>query len=256
MARTRAPIRGYDAWKVGDVARRLGRRTAGELASLLAYERATKDRKGAVDAIERALTRLAGKAPVRTPARVVAGTFDRARFLERCSEFLEHERSGVRLYELGLQRVDDEDRRDHIEQFLDETRGHVRLLTSLIRELGGDPDERSESAELDREKTEALIETGDVDGDAGLLSYFESLMIAEFVDHANWALLEKLSSVIDDDEVKVLLEGRVAQVQDEEAQHYRWAMKQVEDLSLRSMFAAGGTAGGSTGAGEDEREAA
>ena len=80
------------------------------------------------------------------------GPFDRRRLMDLLSEFLQHERSAVELYELGLEKDLSEEQRERIEEFLEQTRRHVDILSTIISALGGDKDLLSPEAELDREK--------------------------------------------------------------------------------------------------------
>ncbi len=163
------------------------------------------------------------------------GPFDRRRLMDLLSEFLQHERSAVELYELGLEKDLSEEQRERIEEFLEQTRRHVDILSTIISALGGDKDLLSPEAELDREKSRVLVEA-DTEGPAATLNFFQSLMIAELVDHQNWAFLEKAVSRVDDEEVAAVLEGHVESIEDEEDEHFRWARKQVADLSFQWVF--------------------
>ena len=292
MARSRtkersasAPIRGYDNWTIGELQRKLARRTKDELESLLDYEKGGRKRKGAVDAIKRVLADIAGVEPKRSKKgkpsksspkarsskkrgvpigemveRVRSGvqsgmksgmkkvrelvgltpeplgTFSRQAFMARLSEFLEHERNGARLYELGLSKEGmTEEQLERLAEFSEQTTRHIDILSTIIVALGGDPDDLSEAAQLNRQKSAGLIDT-DAEGETGILNYFQNLMIAEFVDHMNWELLTKVRAKTDDEEVAQLLDRHIENIEDEEDEHYRWAMRQVENLSTMCIF--------------------
>ncbi len=164
------------------------------------------------------------------------GEFSRPKFMGRLSEFLEHERNGAKLYEQGLVKPGmTEDQLERLREFAEQTNRHIDILTTITVALGGDPDVLSEAALLNRQKAGGLIDT-DAEGETGLLNYFQDLMIAEWVDHMNWELLAKVKGKIDDEEVARVLSEHVESIEDEEDEHYRWAVKQVEDLSLRGVF--------------------
>src|SRR5207248_904846 len=124
------------------------------------------------------------------PIAAGGGGVDREALFDRLSEFLEHERNVAQVYELGLEKVEDEEQRDRLEEFLGEARGHVEALTEIVRKLGGNPDQLSESAELDRQKARALIEV-DAPDDAGLLNYFQTLAMFTLADYMNWRILRR-----------------------------------------------------------------
>lgn len=292
-----APIRGYDNWTVGELRQKLARRSAEELKELLKYEKSTRSRKGAVEAIERVLSDVnessgsrgkkgssgrgsqgrssegrgegesggvvemmkggvrAGMQKVRELVGMPAeqlGTFEKECFMERLSEFLEHERNGAKLYELGLEKEGvTEEQRERLQEFFEQTRRHIDILTTIITALGGDPEELSEPAKLNRTKAEGLLEA-DTDGEGAVLNFFQNLMIAEFVDHQNWSFLKKAKGMIDDEEVSQVLDEHVEDIEGEEDEHYRWAMKQVENLSVLDLFSGGAEEAEESG--EDERE--
>lgn len=291
---SRAPIRGYDNWTVGEMQKKLGRRTRDELVALRDYEKGSRHRKGALDAIERAIERAsegtkghggsrrpsgrAGASRSRTQpgsrrggvsgfvesiqrrvgqalGSAPEGTLDRQVFMDRLSEFLEHERGGAKIYELGLEKVEDEEQRERIQEFLDQTRRHEEILTGVIQELGGNPDQLSESAELDRQKSEALVEV-DAEGEVGLLNFFQSLFIAELTCHMNWEFLSKCVRYCDDEEVRSVLDPHVSGIEDEEDEHVNWARKQLEECSMKMAFRSGETEAASeetgTGTADDE----
>jgi bacterioferritin (cytochrome b1) len=267
-----APIRGYDSWPVDELQEKLARRTTDELESLLGYEKGGRKRKRAIEAIERVLASK-GKSSSRPSASKVGGAplgdmvervrsgvqsgvksgvkkvrelvgfppeplgpFSREAFMERLSEFLEHERNGAKLYEQGLDKEGmTEDQLEHLREFAEQTNRHIDILSTIIIALGGDPDDLSEPALLNRQKATGLIET-DAEGETGILNYFQNLMIAEWVDHMNWEFLAKAKARIDDEEVVQVLDEHIESIEDEEDEHYRWAMKQVENLSMMGVF--------------------
>jgi Domain of unknown function (DUF892) len=177
------------------------------------------------------------------------GIFSRDHFIDRLSEFLEHERNGVKLYELGLEKEMSPERHDRLHEFLEETQRHVEVLTTIMRALGADPDQLSQAAELDREKGRALL-----DADAGdrgaLLDYFQNLMVAELVDRANWDFLETVRRNVDDEEIGPILDAYVEEIRNEEDEHFRWAEAQVEELGLDYVF--GGTPEGAEEMGPED----
>jgi hypothetical protein len=248
-----APVRGYDGWSISDLRSKLVRRTADELKRLRDYERSGKARKGALDAIDRALERLRlrgdgarGRTPAGRPGKglieratervarfvgVGIEDIDRDALLDRLSEFLEHERTGVKLYERARQRLTDEPMLEQVIEFLEQTRKHERFLIEMIRELGGDPDDVSAAARLDRERAEGLF-AADAEGDLGQLAILQNLMIAEWVDHKNWKFLSEVARRVADAQIRAVLKERAAEVEAEEDDHFRWAERAVEEWAF------------------------
>jgi len=288
-----APVRGYDNWTIGELRHKLGRRDPDQLEQLLEYEKSTRRRKGAIEALERALeekrdrmaetkdeseksgaaepriekildrVRSGVKAGVKKMRELTGmssedlGAFSRESFMERLSEFLEHERGGAKIYDSGLEKDGlTDDQRERLQGFREQTQRHIEILSKVISDLGGDPNQLSESAELDKRKADGLLET-DCEGEVGLLNFFQNLLIAELVDHMNWEFITKVRSEIDDEEVVRVLDENIGGVEDEEDEHFRWAQRQVEELSMRQVFSGAESMEGESGdEGESDREAA
>jgi hypothetical protein len=238
-ARGGAPTRGYDAWTVVEMRRRLVRRPVEELRALLRYERATRARWGALHAIERALElaivkeRPASRGPA-PGATEAAGALDQRALEGRLSELLEHERGTARLCELGLEKLDDVDLRERLAEILEQTRARADALGATIRALGGEPEELSESAELEHQRGEALLDV-DAETDAGRLVFFENLYLAQVVSHVGWEVLAKAVARAGDDEVTSLLAPYV-EAPGEEDERARWARRQLSEYALAVLF--------------------
>jgi hypothetical protein len=165
------------------------------------------------------------------------GTFSKPRFMDRLSEFLEHERNAAKLYELGLEKEMSDEQRERLQDFLAQTRRHIEILTAAIADLGGDPEELSQAAQLNRLSWTALVET-DAEGPLGVLDFFQRLVLAEYVDYMNWRFLSELVRRVDDPRIASVLERYLREVQDEEVEHFRWTEKQIERLSVADAFSA------------------
>ncbi len=184
-----------------------------------------------VERARRGIQRLLGGQPL--------GEIDRECLMDRLSEFLEHERNGVKLYESGLQKDVDDEQRHQLEEFLEQTRKHVTVLTEIIQSLGGDPEKLSEPAKLDRTKAEGLMATDKVEGEPGLVNFFQNLAIAELVDHENWKLMKQIRDNVTDEEIGRVLDDRVDEIEGEEDEHFSWASEQAAKLSMKAIFGGG-----------------
>jgi rubrerythrin len=158
---------------------------------------------------------------------------DRDMLLERLSEFLEHEHAGAKLYERALERVERGELKDRIAEFLDQTREHERVLEHIIGQLGGDPTELSELAELGRMRTSGLFDAiENAEGDLTELNALQCLMVAEWICQKNWTFLSQIARRATDEEIREILREPVVRVEEQEDDHYRWCERQVENVSL------------------------
>ncbi|HZV03412.1 MAG TPA: ferritin-like domain-containing protein [Planctomycetota bacterium] len=167
------------------------------------------------------------------------GELDRECLMDRLSEFLEHEKNGSKLYESGLEKALDEEQRERIQEFLEETRRDVSVLMEIIQTLGGDPEKLSPPAQLDRKKAEGLMATDTLEGEPGLVNFFENLVIAEAVDRENWKLLQQVRDNVNDEEIRRILDDHVDEIVKDEEEHFAWATEQAANLSMKTIFGGG-----------------
>ena len=109
---------------------------------------------------------------------------------------LEHEIGGVSVYEKAIECAVNKDLREEWEKYLNETRTHVEILTSLCETFGLDPNSRVPSRAVVRTVGSALVEAMDLAASAGnpeaaQLVACECVVLAETKDHLNWELLGK-----------------------------------------------------------------
>jgi rubrerythrin len=79
--------------------------------------------------------------------------------LDKLSEFLMVEQCGWQLYRVVGSRATDKELKERYQEFGQETDRHRTILTSLIRDLGGDPDYVSPTARVAQAKSEALLQS-------------------------------------------------------------------------------------------------
>lgn len=107
---------------------------------------------------------------------------------------LETELGGVQVYETAIECAVNDDLRKEWQEYLDETRHHVQVVTRLVEGLGLDPQTETPGRAIVRHLGESLVmamrmalEAGD--RTAAQLVATECVVLAETKDHANWEMI-------------------------------------------------------------------
>jgi rubrerythrin len=162
------------------------------------------------------------------------------------SAFTAHERCGVHLYRTAAGMTQFTEWREKDEEFLAQTEDHVRILSELIEEMGGDPMYVSPQARMTEFMNTKLMEPilldGSVDGLTRELTMLEDVLLAERKCHANWELLGQLADQSADSASSQAIREAVEQVEDQEDEHVRWAQQSWQQTLLAQL-----TAGSATG---------
>lgn len=118
--------------------------------------------------------------------------------LDKMGERLAFERTGARLYQKLLAKLDAEGSwgggptHDELVEILNDELRHFSLLEEALTELGADPTAMTPSADVS-----AVVSQGVVaivhDARTGVRESLEAILVAELVDHASWELLEALT---------------------------------------------------------------
>jgi rubrerythrin len=166
------------------------------------------------------------------------------------SAFTAHERCGAHLYRTAAGMTQFPERRDKYEEFLAQTEDHVRILSELIGELGGDPMYVSPQARMtefqDTKLMEPALLAGSVDNLTMELAVLEAVLLAERKDQANWKLLRLLADQLPDSVPAQAIRRAVEQVEPQEDEHVRWAQQSWQQ-ALLAQITAGGPVGGAGG---------
>ncbi|ATB30649.1 ferritin-like domain-containing protein [Melittangium boletus] len=119
-------------------------------------------------------------------------------FIDKLGERAGFERTGVRLYEAVLSKLDvfgtweGGPSREQLERIRLEELSHFALVTRAIEQLGGDPTALTPAAELASNLSMGVPRTL-VDPQVNLLQCLEGLLIVELTDNASWELLVDLA---------------------------------------------------------------
>lgn len=152
---------------------------------------------------------------------------------------LEHELGGVDVYEKAVQCALNKDLRKEWEKYLNETRMHVEILTSVCDAFGLDPMEEVPSRAVVRTVGQALVDAMDRAATAGnaeaaQLVACECVVLAETKDHLNWELLGKCAEKLTGPRATALKEA-CAMVEDQEDEHLYHTRGWCRELWIRSL---------------------
>jgi rubrerythrin len=160
--------------------------------------------------------------------------------LDKLSEFLMVEQCGWQLYRVVGSRATDKELKERYQEFGQETDRHRTILTSLIRDLGGDPDYVSPTARVAQAKSEALLQSALVSGplspEEREASDLENVVLAETKDHADWELLGQLAEQLPSGKARKAIEAAVAEVGPQEDEHLGWAQAKLAALGLKAVM--------------------
>lgn len=163
------------------------------------------------------------------------------------SAFSAHERCGLHLYRTAAGMTGFEEWRAKYEEFGAQTAEHVRILSELTTRLGGDPMYVSPQARMteffNTKLMEPILFAGSVDTMTMELTTLEAVFLAEQKCHANWELLKTLATQMDDSPERRAIEQAVAEVEDQEDEHVRWAQQTLK-RTLMAQIGAGMAASG------------
>jgi rubrerythrin len=152
---------------------------------------------------------------------------------------LEHERGGVLVYTTALECVVNDDLREEWQEYLDQTKHHVEVLTDVCQKLGFDPDEKTPGCKIVKHTGTALVEAMRMalaggDKAAAELVACECVVLAEVKDHADWQLIGRLASSMKGKEAEAL-QAAYDEVEDEEDEHVYHTQGWCRELWLQSL---------------------
>mgnify|MGYP003289211412 CR=1 FL=1 len=141
-------------------------------------------------------------------------------FLDKLSERLAFERTGVRLYEALLNKCQTLGESapgptlEDIEHIGREELDHFLLINNAITEIGGDPTVQSPSADVVGVASMGLVQVL-TDPRSSLAQCLQAMLTAELTDNDGWQLLIKLAENLGYDDLKVEFETAL----ENEAEH-------------------------------------
>jgi rubrerythrin len=160
-------------------------------------------------------------------------------FKELLLQSLEHERGGVKIYEKALECALDEDLKEELERYRNETEKHVAVLQNLFAQLGLDAEEESPGRDVVRYLGASLVKAMDRaldDGkaEAAQLIACECVVLAETKDHLDWDLIGEAAKKLTGADGKAVKEA-YAEIEDEEDEHLYHSKGWCRELWLDSL---------------------
>lgn len=158
---------------------------------------------------------------------------------------LETELGGVQVYTTALRCVENEDLKEEWEEYLEQTKNHVKVMEDVLTKLDLDPDEETPGRKVVRHIGEALVESMELalaEGKPGAaqLVATEAVVLAETKDHQNWHLIGEVAKKVKGDVARILKEAH-EEVEHEEDEHYYhtkgWARELwIESLGMKAVL--------------------
>ena len=158
---------------------------------------------------------------------------------------LEQEKGGVLVYETALKCVVNDGLREEWEKYLEETREHVRVLTSLFGKLKLDPYQETPGRQVVRYLGASLVQAMQMaltsaPAEAAQLVACECVVTAETKDHLDWELIGKCADKLQGDERRALMDAylRVEDQEDEHVYHSKgWCRELwIESLGMKAIL--------------------
>ncbi len=148
---------------------------------------------------------------------------DRAQLDELLYQALETESGGIEIYQTALECAVNDDLREEWQGYLDETRRHHQILTTVLTEMGLDPQASSPGREVVAHIGASLVKAMRMaqqagDPQAAELVAAECVVLAETKDHQNWELIGHVAKNTSGKQAQMLMDA-YEQVEKEEDHH-------------------------------------
>jgi rubrerythrin len=153
---------------------------------------------------------------------------------------LETEQGGIKVYEAAIACALNDDLREEWTEYLEQTRGHERVLRETLTAMGLDPSVETPGRGVVRHIGESLVRAMQIARQGGgppaaaELVAAECVVLAETKDHANWELIGRLaleSSGKDADALKKAYD----QVEDQEDAHLYHSKGWARELWIQAL---------------------
>jgi hypothetical protein len=154
-------------------------------------------------------------------------------------EALETEKGGVLVYETALRCAINDDLKKEWEEYLEQTRDHVKILLDVFKKFGLNPDVETPGRIVVRHTGLSLIRTMEIalvsgKPEAAEIVAAECVVHAETKDHANWELIGLVSESLTGVEQQALKKA-YEQVEEEEDEHLYHTAGWCRELQLQRL---------------------
>ena len=152
---------------------------------------------------------------------------------------LEHERGGVKVYEMALTCAVNADLKEEWEKYLDQTKTHVQMLEEICQVMKIDAKQETPGRRVVRAVGEGLVEGMKVaksagDPKAAEIVACEAVVLAETKDHLDWELLGKCAPHLTGTKADTL-KSACETVEDQEDEHLYHTKGWCRELWLESL---------------------
>jgi ferritin-like metal-binding protein YciE len=152
---------------------------------------------------------------------------------------LEHERGGVKIYQIAIECAQREDLRSEWKKYLSETEEHVATLTRVCEVFEIDPFTTTPGTQIVKAVGASLVQAmqaalAAANPAAAQMVAAECVVLAETKDHLNWELLGKAAEQLTGDERDVLM-AAYERIEDEEDEHLYHTQGWCRELWLQSL---------------------
>jgi rubrerythrin len=152
---------------------------------------------------------------------------------------LETEKGGVQVYRTALKCVQNDELKEELQKYLEQTEEHVRIVQDLCTSFGLDPARETPGREVVRHIGESLVEAMELalasgPPEAAELVAAECVVHAETKDHLNWELLGQAVEKLSGAQKKALKEA-YEEVEEQEDEHLYHSMGWARELWIKSL---------------------
>jgi rubrerythrin len=152
---------------------------------------------------------------------------------------LETEKGGVQVYSTALRCAVNSDLREEWNEYLDQTKEHVQVMSDVLRGLGLDPDTETPGRRVVRFIGTSLVKAMEMalrctDPVAAQIVAAECVVLAETKDHLNWELIGELAKngIVED---SAILKTAHEQVEDQEDEHLYHTQGWTRELWIQAL---------------------
>jgi rubrerythrin len=152
---------------------------------------------------------------------------------------LETEKGGVQVYTTALRCALNKELREEWNDYLEQTKTHVQVVTDILKALGLDPNAERPGRKVVRYIGTSLVKAMELalrsaDPQAAQIVAAECVVLAETKDHLNWELIGELAKNADPADA-ALLKQAYEQVEDEEDEHLYHTTGWTRELWIQAL---------------------
>ena len=152
---------------------------------------------------------------------------------------LETEKGGVQVYVTALRCAVNQDFREELNKYLEQTKNHVQILSDILNALELDPDAETPGRKVVRYIGTSLVKAMEMalrstDPQSAQIVAAECVVFAETKDHLNWELLGELAKNADETEAALIMPA-YEQVEEEEDEHLYHTQGWTRELWIEAL---------------------